>query len=91
VVESDCVSHKQSTAWERMEAHLDSRAADIPYPATLTRNLSMRYPIHLCPWLEKTKWVDYLAGQNLETVAELIAPPRPGNQVYGYLFKISTS
>jgi hypothetical protein len=38
--------------------------------------MSRRYPLHLNPWLEKTKWAEYLAGQSLEAVAALLAPPK---------------
>lgn len=43
---------------------------------TLAGTLSRRYPAHLSPWLEKTKWAEYLADQSLEAVAELLAPPK---------------
>jgi hypothetical protein len=36
-------------------------------------SLSCRYPLHLSPWLEKTKWAEYLADQNLEAVVDLLA------------------
>jgi hypothetical protein len=60
-----------------MEAQLDLIPINSSSAATLMAgSLSCCYPLHLSPWLEKTKWAEYLADQNLEAVADLLAPPK---------------
>jgi hypothetical protein len=60
-------------AWERMEARLDRQLVE---PASSVAGSTIhRYPTHLSPWLEKTRWQEQLAGQSLSKVADLLSPP----------------
>ncbi|CAI6340680.1 unnamed protein product [Periconia digitata] len=58
--------------WDELEAQLDGRVA-----SQAASGPSLRYPVHLSPWLEKTGWTTHLRDHNLWTVAELLAPPTP--------------
>jgi hypothetical protein len=59
--------------WERMEASLDGTVVE---PSSFVDgSTSYRYPTHISPWLEKTRWGGQLAGQSLSKVAELLHPP----------------
>jgi hypothetical protein len=42
--------------------------------------MDSRYPIHFSPWIDKTGWVTYLAGHNLEAVAQLLELPDHQNE-----------
>jgi hypothetical protein len=60
-------------AWGRMEARLDRQLVE---PASsVAGSTSHRYPTHLSPWLEKTRWQEQLAGQSLPKIADLLRPP----------------
>jgi hypothetical protein len=37
--------------------------------------MDSRYPIYFSPWIDKTGWVTYLAGHDLEAVAQLLESP----------------
>jgi hypothetical protein len=57
-----------------MEAHLDRQLVE---PASSVAGSTIhRYPTHLSPWLEKTRWQEQLAGQSLSKVADLLSPPK---------------
>jgi hypothetical protein len=59
-------------AWERMEARLYRQIVE---PASsVAGSTNHRYPSHLSPWLEKTRWQEQLAGQSLSKVADLLSP-----------------
>jgi hypothetical protein len=66
--------HGDSTyTWERMEACLDRKVVETC--SLVDGSTSYRYPTHISPWLEKTRWREQLAGQSLSNVAELLHPP----------------
>ncbi|PVH91083.1 hypothetical protein DM02DRAFT_678251 [Periconia macrospinosa] len=54
-------------AWDELEAQLDRRVA-----SQTATDPSLRYPVHLSPWLEKTGWTTHLHDHDLWTVAELL-------------------
>lgn len=58
--------------WDQLEAQLDQRAE-----SKVTNGSTRRYPLHHSLWLEKTGWTQFLKGQDLSTVALLLAPPTP--------------
>jgi hypothetical protein len=59
-----------------MEASLDRTVVE---PSSFAYgSTSYRYPTHISPWLEKTRWGEQLAGQSLSKVAELLHPPEAG-------------
>jgi hypothetical protein len=62
--------------WERMEASLDRTVVE---PSSFAYgSTSYRYPTHISPWLEKTRWGEQLVGQSLSKVTELLHPPEAG-------------
>lgn len=46
----------------------------------LAPTLGARYPIHFSPWIHKTGWAEYLAGHDLEAVAQLLDLPNPNSE-----------
>ena len=67
------VISRPTCAWERMEACLDQQAVRPSFLAV--DGTTDRYPTHISPWLEKTKWAEQLVGQSLSKVADLLDPP----------------
>lgn len=59
--------------WARLEKQLDEHSAS----TVISSNTTTQYPIHLSPWLRKTGWAEYLSGNNLDAVADLLSPPCP--------------
>lgn len=56
-----------------MEACLDRQVVETS--SLVHGSTSYRYPTHISPWLEKTRWGEQLAGQSLAKVADLLNPP----------------
>ncbi|PVH90612.1 hypothetical protein DM02DRAFT_734499 [Periconia macrospinosa] len=61
------------STWDQLEAQLDQRVV-----RQTAISASLRCPVHLSLWLEKTGWITHLQGHDFRAVAELLLPPAPG-------------